>query len=259
MGSIIERNRSIVPACDFDTETFVKVLEGTYHIDEIGGYKIGPALTGRPGYDNIVNIARAHTDKPLIFDAQKWGTDIPDTAGKLLTPLRDSGFDAVILFPESGPITQYVWTKTAQNLGLGIIVGGEMTHPGYREGDKIVDNENDWNEIFRKELRMELPTGFIRRHAPDDIYEIAVRMGVTNFVVPGNNPESIKRIRNIIESDSIGGLVNPSYFSPGLVAQGGNISEGGKAAGDRFHAIVGRGIYKEGNPRENAINLASQL
>lgn len=137
MTGIIERDRSIIPACDVDMATFRRILEGTADVDGVGGYKIGPALTGRPGYDAIVKLAREFTKKPLIFDAQKWGTDIPDTAKKLLEPVRDSGINAVILFPQSGPITEYEWISAAQSLGLGVIVGGEMTHLGYREGDEI--------------------------------------------------------------------------------------------------------------------------
>ena len=44
---------------------------------------------------------------------------------------------------------------------------------------------------------------------------------------------------------------SPVFWSPGLVAQGGRITEAGEAAGARFHAIVGRGLY---NPR-NKENL----
>lgn len=89
------------------------------------------------------------------------------------------------------------------------------------------------------------------------MYGLAGRMGVTNFVVPGNKPESISRIRRVIEGGEDADDV--SYFAPGFVAQGGEISEGGRAAGDRFHAIAGRAIYKEGDVRENAVELASQL
>ncbi|PIN89269.1 hypothetical protein COU60_03875 [Candidatus Pacearchaeota archaeon CG10_big_fil_rev_8_21_14_0_10_34_76] len=242
MTGIIQRDRSIIPACDVPLEIFHKILLGTADIDAVGGYKIGPALTGRPGYDAVVSMARQITDKPLIFDAQKWGTDIPDTAESLLGPVRDSGIETIILFPQSGPITEFEWILTAQRLGLNVIVGGEMTHPGYREGDEI-KTKRDYSQIFAN-LGMDLPTGFIRRNAPNQMYEIATRMGVMDFVVPGNKPDSISRIRRVIEENVLAKeKISVSYFAPGFVEQGGEISKGGDAAGKRFHGIVGRGVY----------------
>jgi orotidine-5'-phosphate decarboxylase len=214
MARVIERERSIVPACDVDIYTFARIVEGTGDLETIGGYKLGPALTGRPGYDAVVEVARGHTSKPLIFDPQKWATDIPDTASKLLEPVKASGIDAVILFPQSGPVTEFEWIRAAQELGLGVIVGGEMTHPGYREGDEI-GGKKDYVSIFREQLGMELPTGFIRRDAPDAIYEIAARMGITDFVVPGNKPTQIAHYKALIEG---AGVEDPAFYSPGLVA-----------------------------------------
>jgi orotidine-5'-phosphate decarboxylase len=262
MKKIIQRDRSVIPACDVSLEVFEEIVKATKDIEKIGGYKIGPALCGRPGYDKIVSIAREYTDKPLIFDAQKWGTDIPDTAKPILTPLKESGIDAVILFPQSGPVTEYEWIKTAQELELGVIVGGEMTHPGYMEGDDLnaqkKGTEKTYAEIF-KELGLGLPdirlTGFIREFAPADMYIIAAKLGVTDFVVPGNKPEMIKQYKAVIESRVAGA----SYYSPGLVAQGGDISEGAKAAGERYHAIVGRGISKSPDKRKAAEELTSKL
>ena len=89
-----------------------------------GGYKIGHVLTGSKGYDKIVSFTREYNRKPLIFDAQKWGTDIPDTAESVLKPLKESGIDSVILFPQAGPVTEYEWIKTAQKLKLKVFVGG---------------------------------------------------------------------------------------------------------------------------------------
>lgn len=257
MTRIIQRDRSVVPACDVPLEVFKSLVEQTADIEGIGGYKVGPALCGRPGYDTIVAITRAYTNKPLIFDAQKWGTDIPDTAPSILGPVKESGIDAVILFPQSGPITEYEWIKTAQGLGLGVIVGGEMTHPRYPEGDYSNSKTKNYTKIFMEELGMNHDvTGFIREMAPEDMYEIAARMGVTDFVVPGNKPDKIIYYRELIEKC---GCQDASYWSPGLVAQGGNISEGAKAAGKIFNGIVGRGIYNAKDMRAAAIEHCSQL
>jgi len=178
-----------------------------------------------------------------------------------------SGVNAVILFPQAGPITEYEWIKTAQERNLGVIVGGEMTHPRYLDTDERNPKDKNYNQIFNDIGIDPAIRGFIRESAPVDIYELAARMGVKNFVVPGNKPEKIKEYRKLIEKCGISG---ESYWSPGLVAQGGEISEGGKAAGERFHAIVGRGIYQkkvDGKPatktvvemKESALELAADL
>lgn len=233
MEKIIRGERSIIPACDVPLNVYEEIVKETADVDGVGAYKIGPALTGRPGYDKIVEITRKYTDKPLIFDAQKWGTDIPATAMKILTPVKESGIDAVILFPQSGPETEKAWIKAGQELELGVIVGGLMTHLSYvrSEGGYLVD-----------EAIMEM-------------YLNAVDLGVTDFVVPGNKPDDIKKIREALESSG----VSPIFYAPGFVAQGGKISEATKVAGNSWHAIVGRGIYQAEDKKQAALELTSKL
>ncbi len=256
MNKIIPINRSIVPACDVSMEKYIDILKSTRDIEKVGGYKIGPVLTGRIGYDKIMKVTREYTDKPLIFDAQKWGTDIPDTAEKILTPLKESGMDAVILFPQSGPATEYGWIKAAQNLDLGVIVGGEMTHPRYLSTDLSEGKNKNYTEIFKELGITREISGFMRELAPEDIYEIATRMGITNFVVPGNKPDKITRYKSLIERC---GVSEPTFWSPGLVKQMGKISDGAKAAGKRFHGIVGRGLYETENMEQTALSLIREL
>ena len=50
-----------------------------------------------------------------------------------------------------------------------------------------------------------------------------------------------------------------SFYAPGFVAQGGVITETGKAAGKKWHAIVGRGVYAAKNIHIAAKEMISQL
>lgn len=256
--TIIQRDRSIIPACDVPFEDFEDLVKQTADIPGIGGYKI-PARAGRKGWERWVEVARNYTNKPLIYDHQKAGTDIPDTGREFMQDLKAAGLDVVILFPQAGPITEYEWILAAQEVGLGVIVGGEMTHPRYLSGDKTDGKNKDYTKIFR-ELGIIRPLGgiggFIRESAPDDMYEIAARMGVNDFVMPGNKPDQIKHYKYLVERC---GVIDPAIYSPGLVAQGGNISEGAKAAGKRFHGIVGRGITGAKDKRAAALEHTSQL
>ncbi len=257
MGKIIQRDRSVIPACDVPLEKFEEILKATADIDGIGAYKLGFSLGLRHGLPKIVEIARKYTDKPLIYDHQKAGTDIPATGKKFVEVMKEAGIDAIILFPQSGPATEYEWIKEAQENNLGVIVGGEMTHPRYLDRDFIErGKQKNYSEIFEKYGIGRERHGFIRKFAPDDMYEIAAKMGVTDFVVPGNKPDRIIYYRGLIEEC---GIIKSVFYSPGLIAQGGEIKEGAKAAGKRFHAIVGRGIYKAEDIREAAGELTSKL
>jgi orotidine-5'-phosphate decarboxylase len=231
---VIGRDRSVIPACDVETlEQFEELVKQTADVDGIGGYKIGFELGYGYGLPSVVAAARKHTDKPLIFDHQKAGTDIPDTGRNFARVMRRSGVDTVIFFPQAGPETERAWIYHALDNGLKVIVGGRMTHPAYAVSEG----------------------GFITDEGALDMYRIAARAGVNNFVVPGNKPEIIKQVRDVVEAER----VSPVFYAPGFIAQGGKIEAAAKVAGDRFHGIVGRGIYQAGNMHAAAVEHTSQL
>lgn len=104
---IIERDKSVIPACDVETlEQFRELVKQTDDVDGIGGYKIGFGLGLRYSLPRIVEVARKYTNKPIIYDHQKAGTDIPDTGKDFAKLNKNSGIDAVIFFPQAGPETE---------------------------------------------------------------------------------------------------------------------------------------------------------
>jgi orotidine-5'-phosphate decarboxylase len=147
--------------------------------------------------------------------------------------LRRAEVNAIILFPMSGPATLEAWTEAAKERDLTVLVGGWMTHP------KFLKSQG----------------GYIDDFAAIQIYELAADLGVTNFVVPGNNIDAIKEIRNTLVVKG----VDPTLFAPGFVAQGGEITDAGKAAGSLWHAIVGRGIYGASDIKAAALELSGKL
>lgn len=231
--SIIKRNRSIVIACDGPVEVYEKILKETADIDAVGGYKLGFYLALEHGLPRLVETARKYTNKPLIYDHQKAGTDIPDTGNKFAEVCKNSGVDAVILFPQAGPETERAWITAAKMRGLGVIVGGLMTHKAYVKSDG----------------------GYIDDGAILRMYESAADQGVGEFVVPGNKPEHIAEIRMVLEERG----VEPVFYAPGFVAQGGSITDAARAAGEKWHAIVGRAVYESKDIRKTVLELSSQL
>lgn len=233
MGRIIHRERSIIPACDIPLQDYIGLVADTADVEGVGGYKIGFYLGLGYGLDKVVNLTRKLTNKPIIYDHQKAGTDIPDTGSKFVEVCKNSGVDAIILFPQSGPETEKAWIKSALDQGLGVIVGGLMTHPKYKRSEG----------------------GYIADEAIMEIYVNAADLGVKDFVVPGNKPDAIREIREILENKGIA----PTFYAPGFVAQGGEISNAAKTAGYSWHAIVGRGLYEAKDIKQVALDLTSKL
>ncbi|MFH0831493.1 MAG: orotidine 5'-phosphate decarboxylase / HUMPS family protein [archaeon] len=231
---LIKRDKSVIVACDVSTlEDFENLVKETTDVEGIGGYKIGFELGLGYGLEKVVETARKHTNKPIIYDHQKAGTDIPDTGKIFAEVCKKSGVDAVIFFPQSGPETEKAWIYPALDKGLNVIVGGRMTHPAYTVSEG----------------------GFITDEGALEMYRIAARIGINNFVVPGNKPEIIKKVKEIVEAEGVA----PIFYSPGFVVQGGSISDAIKVAGKRWHAIIGRGIYNSKDIRKAALQYTSQL
>lgn len=230
---IIKRDRSIIIACDVSLAKYEKILKETAGIEAVGGYKLGFYLALEYGLPKLVELARKYTKKPLIYDHQKAGTDIPDTGGKFAEVCRNSGVDAVIFFPQAGPETEKAWIGAAKEQGLGVIVGGLMTHNAYVESDG----------------------GYLRDDSIIEMYLNAAKAEVTDFVVPGNKPEKIEEIRKALEEKG----VKPVFYAPGFITQGGDITDAAKAAGKRWHAIVGRAVYEAEDIEKAVLELSSKL
>ena len=230
--SIIKLQKSVIPSCDVNSlESLKRVVEETHSVVGIGGYKVGFELVIPFGMKRVVEVVRSVTDLPIIYDHQKAGTDIPEMGEKFMKACE--GADSVIIFPQAGPETETEWIIAASKIGMPIIVGGEMTHKGYLEGDG----------------------GFLMDDAPRRIYEIAADLGVKDFVVPGNKPDKIEVYREFL----VGKGIDPVFYSPGLITQGGDLTEGAVAAGNNWHAIIGRGIYQAEDMRKAAELFVSQL
>ena len=230
----IPYDRSIIPACDVSSLTHLaRIADGTAHVQGIGAYKIGFDLVIRFGLAQSIRIIREYNPTALIiYDHQKAGNDIPAMGRKFADAVKASGADAVILFPFAGPATEKAWIKDCEKEGLAVLVGSHMTH------EEFVAEQG----------------GFIPLAQLERVYDIAVDQGLTDFVVPGNQADMVKKYR-----DRIGKRMASEDFclyAPGFIAQGGNISEAEEAAGDHWHAIVGRAL--SGYPHTRQIHEAAQ-
>jgi len=228
--SLFASRYGIIIACDIsDGNELSTLVEMTQDLAFIQGYKIGMDLVVPHGIYKVTEIIRQYTDLPIIYDHQKFGTDIPEICGgKVLEVLKSAGINGVIAFPQSGIKTLQAIVKRCKELALTPVIGGEMTHGGY-----IVSEG-----------------GYIADDAPERIYMDAAKLGVEYFVIPGTKLESMKKYCTELKRY----IPEPKFLFPGIgKGQGGDIVAAFSAVQPyESYAIVGRGIYAETNKREAA-------
>jgi orotidine-5'-phosphate decarboxylase len=225
--------RGIIPACDLkDGDKVLALVKATASLDFIHGYKLGTAPSLANGLPAMMSTIRKYTDLPVIYDHQKFGTDVPDVcSGELIEVFVEAKVNAVIIFPQAGPETLKAAVNALFQARIVPIVGGEMTHPRYLEGEG----------------------GYLSDKAPMRIYTDAAKLGVEYFVVPGTRPESIEKYKKELSKLS----AQPKFLFPGIgKGQGGDIAEAFRRASPYpSWAIVGRGIYGEIDHRASAQRL----
>lgn len=231
--ALFARSYGIIPACDVSRLSELKVLVNeTRSLDFVVGYKIGMQLVVNHGIRRVLGTIQSLTGLPVIYDHQKFGTDIPEICGGvILRTLKDAGVSGVIVFPQSGIETLRAIVDGCKTNGLTCIVGGEMTHKGY----------------------LVAQGGYISDDGPRRMYADAAELGVDHFVVPGTSLQSMK-------SYSIGlrqFVSDPKFLFPGIgKGQGGDIVDAFSTVSPfKSYAIVGRGIYADKQKAEAAKRL----
>ncbi|MFH1729580.1 MAG: orotidine 5'-phosphate decarboxylase / HUMPS family protein [Pseudomonadota bacterium] len=229
---IEKKDRSIILACDFDLDRIDEIIPRISQYGIVGGFKVGFYLGLKYGLPEVVRRIRKYSNKPIIYDHQKACTDIPDT-GKLFVDACDSsGIDSIIYFPLTGPVTQEAWIKASIDKQMDLIVGAWLTHQGFAKSEKGVFDEESILSVFK----------------------LAAEMGVKSYVVPGTKPHAIEKIKNTIQ-DVLGDLSDVHFYVPGLIRQGGDISEVSKILPQNFHAIIGRGLYESENLEDSMLEF----
>jgi orotidine-5'-phosphate decarboxylase len=233
-SSKISMERSIIVACDvISLKSLDDLVSSTCDIAKIGGYKVGFALGLEHSLKRVVRTIKDRTDKPIMYDHQKGGTDVPHTGALFADVMAEAGIDYAILFPFSSPSAESAWIDALLKRSVTPIVGAMMTIPDF----------------------LNSKGGFWDPSTIGRIIEIACSKGVTDFVLPGNKPDQARMLRSTIES----AVPKPSYYLPGIGIQGGEISSVSEVMGQRWHAIVGRAIYGAQDIHGSAASLAKEV
>ena len=216
---------SIIPSMDVDLADMVRIIDNVKNLKkEVGGLKIGSLLIWKYGLEKVVSEIKSVCDLPIIFDAQKAGTDIPSIVEEQVRLVADVDIDAFIASPlGSGSKTLESFIKTSFECDVTPIVVLEMTHP--------------------------MANAFLKEDVGEKILIQSLEMGVENFVAPANNPERIRIYRNLAsEKDK-----TIKIFSPGVGPQGGGPDTAVEAGTD--FVITGRSVYQAKNPAEEIIRM----
>jgi orotidine-5'-phosphate decarboxylase len=216
---------SIIPSMDVDIEDMVRIIDNVKNLKkEVGGLKIGSLLIWKYGLEKVVSEIKSVCDLPIMFDAQKAGTDIPSIVEEQVRLVADVDIDAFIASPlGSGSKTLESFIKTSFECDVTPIVVLEMTHP--------------------------MANAFLKEDVGEKILTQSLEMGVENFVAPANNPERIRIYRNLAsEKDK-----TIKIFSPGVGPQGGGPDTAVEAGTD--FVITGRSVYQAKNPAEEIIRM----
>lgn len=234
--NVFKDKRGLIISCDVhELNDMRNIVRETCDVIGIAGYKLGAMLATKFGLASIVNEVRAITDLPVLYDHQKFGTDIPDwcfsAVEKVFAP---SGIRGLIMFPQSGPETLRSCVKACFEFGVEPIVGGAMTHKAYLSRDG----------------------GWIEDSGPSRMYGQAADMGVDHFVIPGNQPERISEYVSTISR-----LVKfPKFLFPGIGAQGGELGAALGVLGNfSAYAIIGRQIISQSDRHQAALQLCSMI
>ena len=229
---MFERNHGVIIACDVELEKIDELVEKTYGIEGIVGYKLGANLAIEHGLKNIVKKIKKY-GLPVIYDHQKAGTDIPRMAEPFSKACKNASIDGIIIFPQPGPKSEIAFIEAIKKYGMVPMVGGEMTHESYLAEDG----------------------GFLKDDAPAAMYDIAARHGVRHFILPGNKEEAIKKYHLML----VNMINNPVYLMPGIGKQGGSIEKAFSILrGYDAYAIIGSAIYGSVDIEKSAREFAKE-
>jgi len=222
----LTNRRGIVLAADVaridDARRLAAVVS---EVPEVIGIKIGFSLALRHGLSETVKALRQESSLPVIYDHQKAGSDIPQMGRPFAEVCREAGIDAVIIFGQAGPRTLEAFAAGALEAGLLPIIGLTMSHPEYLVSEG----------------------GYVGDETPARICALALRLGLSSFVLPGNKPHLVARL--CIEA--LSGVNGVTVFMPGIGSQGGDLPAAFDAVTPHTPvAIIGSAIYASPKPRQ---------
>jgi len=202
----IKKESGIILALDMlDEEGAIELIKSIK--EDLDAIKIGYPIVLKNGI-NVVKKIKKVFDKPVIADFKI--ADVPHIS-KIITRIAvNGGCDGVIVHGFVGPDSiEACIIEAKENM---VFVATELTSLGGKYFTQPVAN---------------------------DLATMAKEIGAYGIQVPGNRPERIKKIRQLVGNEL-------TIISCGIGAQGGKFGSAIKAGAD--FEIIGRAIYDSENP-----------
>ena len=222
----------IIPALDVGKEQALELVRKLDEVPELlAGLKVGSLLVYENG-KGIIREIKDLTDVPIIFDGQKFGTDIPDIAAEQVKLFASAGVDQIIACPMgAGPKTLEAFTKSCFANQVIPVCVVEMTHPQANV--------------------------YLRTFVAGSILKNALEFGIRNFVYPATKPGTLEIHKMIMSDATMGTKENITLKATGFKVQGGSLPKLQVLGVTEF--IVGRAIYNDKDPVQAVIDLSKEV
>ena len=212
----IEPKTHIIVALDTENiESAYNVMDQTY--DLVDCIKLNYPLVLKEGL-GIIDKLKSKYNIPIFADFKV--ADVPVTNSRIVKQVADAGADAIMVHGIVGP--DGIENIMEADPHIAIVIQTEFTHPG--------------GVIFTQGMA-------------DTLAELAKTTGCQAVQAPGNRPERIRRIKELVGDEL-------KIVCCGVGAQGGSYWDVLNAGGD--FPIIGRAIYQNPNPRQYILDILAQ-
>jgi len=171
MELLEKKNGIIIDLGYLQGKSLIDTIELTESIPFVVGYKVGTLPVLEAGLKETLGRIRKISSKPLLYDHQKLGSDLPETyKGKMLDLIKSYGADGLFVFPLGGKEVLEAITNKCISIELTPIVCGDLTYVGF----------------FAEE------GGYVNLDMQQRIYLDAASYGVSHFMMSCNRVDRIK-------------------------------------------------------------------
>lgn len=176
-----QKNGIIIDLSNLQDKSLIGAIEATESSPFVVGYKIGALPVLEAGLKDTLRNIRKISSKPLLYDHQKFGSDLPDIyKGRLLELIKSLGADGVFVFPLGGKEVLEAIINKCIDIELTPVVCGDLSYKGF----------------FADE------GGYIDIDIQQRIYLDAASYGVSHFMMSCNRVDRIK-----IYCHQLGGII----------------------------------------------------
>jgi len=176
-----QKNGVIIDLGYLQDKFLIDTIDATNSIPFVVGYKIGALPVLEAGLKDTLRSIRKISSKPLLYDHQKLGSDLPDIyKGRILDLIKSYGADGVFLFPLGGKEVLEAIINKCIEIELIPVVCGDLSYKGF----------------FAEE------GGYIDIDVQQRIYLDAANYGVSHFMMSCNRVDRIK-----IYCHQLGGII----------------------------------------------------